>query len=275
MGLDESANTIVNGALKNPIQQELYVAYPTTDNFGNTITVIGFLGEALNALSLGIGNAKVYASFEGAIDTALGLYSQDPSSNLRNPAAVIYWFLDKFTNYSSHIDRASFYNLLAARNGWYFDGSIDEEEPVKDVLARLCFECAANYVWSGGSLYLKPIDLDTPIIKYDLAEGINIADDPVISWDRTAVADIRNDFTLKYYWGWPQNNFRETMWSNKENSPNCLDSYVAYRTIGAYSYESKYIKETGTAIRLMNHFESMWCFRKYIATIPCSRILRA
>lgn len=272
-GLDEAATADVASDLSNPIQSELYDVYSTVDNDDNTVTLLKLLGEDSeeNPLNLGLGTSKVYVSFRGAKDTPVGKYSQLANSLIRNPAAVIYYFLDKFSNYGPYIDVDSVDKLFIARSGWFFDGQIDTLLGVDEWLAKLCFECASSYTWSAGKLKLKSIDMSSPVPKWDLVEGINILDEPEIDWAFTSPDSIKNDFTIKYHRNWPQDGFRNVAKYNRNNSILCEESYEKYAVTKEYQYESQFITEPGTIFKLGNHFQHLWCLRKVSTSITLTR----
>lgn len=182
----------------------------------------------------GIGNSKLYASFEGYADDADGYYTgstfdqydtNDKSVLIKNPADIILHFLLNYTSLDgdkSQISVDDFRKTRQALNRWRFDTAITEIISGETLIDRWCYQSCSILLYINGLFVLKPIILEKLVPKLYLREGEHIFSQ---KFEVTKVEDIYNNFLFSYKYDHPNSKYSAVLKRDKSNDQKCRNSY--------------------------------------------------
>jgi hypothetical protein len=171
------------------------------------------------------------------------------------------------------------------RKDWKCAASIGEIYSM-DLISDLCRESASvvipNFLNNEKIIVLDEKSTGKIITYNDILSYSNGT--PCINVMKTPIENIYNSFTIKYRFNYMTGDFSKIDFIDKDGSsleepenfrngvPNsftglCLDSYNRYDKKAEYIIESKYIRERGSAIKLLKWYTEWLTRKRYIIEI--------
>lgn len=160
------------------------------------------------------------------------------------------------------IDEAAFDAAKMAMSGWKFAGQLLEQKMGKEVIQDLCRNAALIfYVDPTGQAKVWSM-LSRPSVKTLGKEHVAVKSrkTTVASKGLTPLDGVFNEFYLHYNRNYATDEYEDLVFVTKGDrsaavaaaeQTNCETSYDRYRTIHRWTFESDWIREQATAVKLL------------------------
>ena len=198
---------------------------------GNSIdgTLPGINGEPQFPIRYGLGNSKLFASFDGYKDLT-GKYTGVPGGLIEHPTDIIAHFVENYSNMIEQdielgIDQEALARSRARLLNWKFSTVIKDKIEGVSLIQRLTSQCKSLWTMKNGVFFLKTIDLDDNSPDLILNKEMFLGE---LNWNKKPISKFYNDFTLRYGFDYSIDKYSQVVLRNKSNSQDCRDSWSRY-----------------------------------------------
>lgn len=220
----------------------------------------GVNGEPQFPIRYGLGNSKIYVSFDGIVDYD-GSISGVTGGLIEHPVDIIKHFLINHTNINedySKIDEQSFANAKSRLENWKFSVAITDIINGRDFVDRITNQCKTVWQYVNNTFTLTTFDLEDRKPTVFLDSEKHFGDKP--KWKRKLIKDIYNDFIFRYGYDYVTKSYKRVITRNHKNDQVCRDSYSRYGNVVRSLKEIKLpdINDAYTANEYADHIVSYY-----------------
>lgn len=191
-------------------------------------------GQPQFPIRYGLGNSKVYVSFDGYEDIT-GEYTGAAHTLIEHPIDILKHFLLNYTNIKDDktlLDYQSFAVSKSKLPNWKFGVAITETLNGKDFVERILKQCHTVWKWENQKFSIYTIDLEDRNPTVFLNEQSHFVGEP--KWSRPSIKDIYNDYIIRYGYDGITKSYTNVIQKNTRNDQLCRNSYSRYGVVRSF-----------------------------------------